>query len=95
MSFDPPGGSVSQEQTRNAFVYGGGLDVPMAKHIALRTQYRGFVYKIPDFEMTSFKARQVHSFRRAFRRPSIYVLDRRASSLLSTLQGGCFSRLDS
>ena len=56
MSFDPPGGSVSQEQTRNAFVYGGGLDVPMAKHIALRAQYRGFVYKISDFEMTSFKA---------------------------------------
>jgi|ERR1017187_1656891 opacity protein-like surface antigen len=53
--FDPRGGSVSKEQTRGAFVYGGGFDVPMAKHIALRAQYRGFVYKTPDFEMTSLK----------------------------------------
>jgi outer membrane immunogenic protein len=55
MFFDPRGGSVNTEQTRGAFVYGGGFDVPMAKHIALRAQYRGFVYKIPDFEMTSLK----------------------------------------
>jgi opacity protein-like surface antigen len=55
MFFDPRGGSVNQEQTRGAFVYGGGFDVPMAKHIALRAQYRGFVYKIPDFEMTSLE----------------------------------------
>ena len=55
MFFDPRGGSANTEQTRGAFVYGGGLDVPMAKHIALRAQYRGFVYKIPDFEMTSLK----------------------------------------
>jgi hypothetical protein len=55
MFFDPRGGSVNQEQTRGAFVYGGGFDVPMAKHIALRAQYRGFVYRIPDFEMTSLK----------------------------------------
>ena len=55
MFFDPRGGSVNKEQTRGAFVYGGGFDVPMAKHIALRAQYRGFVYKTPDFEMTSLK----------------------------------------
>ncbi len=55
MFFDPRGGSVSNEQTRAALVYGGGFDVPLAKHIALRAQYRGFVYKIPDFEMTSLK----------------------------------------
>jgi len=55
MFFDPRGGSVSKEQTRGAFVYGGGFDVPVAKHIALRAQYRGFIYKIPDFEMTSLK----------------------------------------
>jgi len=55
MFFDPRGDSVNKEQTRGAFVYGGGFDVPMAKHIALRAQYRGFVYKTPDFEMTSLK----------------------------------------
>src|SRR5271169_4946405 len=55
MFFDPRGGSVNNEQTRGAFVYGGGFNVPMAKHIALRAQYRGFVYKTPDFEMSSLK----------------------------------------
>jgi len=54
MFFDPRRGSVS-EQTRGAFVYGGGVDVPMSKHFLLRAQYRGFVYKTPDFEMTSLK----------------------------------------
>jgi len=52
--FDPRRGSVS-EQTRGAFVYGGGVDVPMSKHFLLRAQYRGFAYKIPDFEMTGVK----------------------------------------
>ena len=55
MFFDPRGGSVSNEQTRGTFVYGGGFDVPMSKHFLLRAQYRGFVYKTPDFEMTSLK----------------------------------------
>jgi len=55
MFFDPRGGSIGNEQTRGAFVYGGGLDVPMSKHFLLRAQYRGFVYKTPDFEMTSLK----------------------------------------
>jgi|SRR5271165_943119 len=55
MFLDPRGGSLSKEQTRGAFVYGGGFDVPMARHIALRAQYRGLVYKIPDFQMTSLK----------------------------------------
>jgi opacity protein-like surface antigen len=55
MFFDPRGGFINNEQTRGAFVYGGGFDVPMAKHVALRAQYRGFVYKTPDFEMTSLK----------------------------------------
>ena len=54
MFFDPRSGSVS-EQTRGAFVYGGGIDVPMSKRFLLRAQYRGFVYKIPDFEMASLK----------------------------------------
>lgn len=53
--FDPREGSVTKEQTRGAFIYGGGFDVPIAKRIAFRAQYRGFIYKIPDFEMTSLK----------------------------------------
>ena len=55
MSFDPREGSASNEQTRGAFVYGGGFDVPVARHIAFRAQYRGFVYKTPDFDTASLK----------------------------------------
>ncbi len=54
MFFDPREGSM-KEQTRGAFVYGGGFDVTLAKHFLVRAQYRGFVYKTPDFEMTSLK----------------------------------------
>ena len=60
--FDPRGGAVSMEQTRGAFVYGGGFDVTMSKHFLLRAQYRGFVYKTPDFEQTSIKVdKSTHS----------------------------------
>ena len=55
MFFDPRGASVSGEQTRGTFVYGGGVDVPLSKHFLVRAQYRGFVYKTPDFEITSLK----------------------------------------
>lgn len=55
MFFDPRGGLINTEQTRGAFVYGGGIDVSMSKHLLLRAQYRGFVYKTPDVEMTSLK----------------------------------------
>lgn len=54
MFFDPRRGSVS-EQTRGTFVYGGGVDVPVSKHFLVRAQYRGFVYKVPDFELSSLK----------------------------------------
>lgn len=54
MFFDPRRGSVN-EQTRGTFVYGGGVDVPVSKHFLVRAQYRGFVYKVPDFELSSLK----------------------------------------
>ncbi len=55
MFFDTRGGLSSKQQTRGAFVYGGGVDVPISKRFLVRAQYRGFIYKIPDFEMTSLK----------------------------------------
>jgi len=55
MFFDPRGGSIHSEQTRGTFVYGGGVDMPLSKHFFVRAQYRGFVYKSPDFEVTSLK----------------------------------------
>jgi opacity protein-like surface antigen len=52
--FDPTGsvgGFVfgAQAQARPAFVYGGGVDYDLAKHLSLRAEYRGFVYERPDF----------------------------------------------
>lgn len=62
MFFDPRGGSVMKEQTRGAFVYGGGVDIPMFRRVALRAQYRGFIYKIPDFEHSTLRVdRYSHS----------------------------------
>ncbi len=56
--FDPTknaGGSYpgATWQARGAFVYGGGADYLLTKHIALRAEYRGFVYKAPDFNLAS------------------------------------------
>ena len=42
-------------QTRVAFLYGVGLDyhIPSFSMLALRLQYRGFLYKEPDFNVSS------------------------------------------
>ncbi len=55
MVFDPRENSSQSRQTRGTFIYGGGADVPVFKHIAVRAQYRGFVYKVPDFDTNSLK----------------------------------------
>ncbi len=52
--FDPRNNSAFSSQTRGMFVYGGGLDYPILKHVAARVQYRGFVYKAPDFDVNAF-----------------------------------------
>ncbi len=40
-------------QARGTFVYGGGADFPLSRHFSLRGEYRGLVYKSPDFGLTS------------------------------------------
>jgi opacity protein-like surface antigen len=52
--FDPTGnrgGSISGagSQGRGAFLYGAGADYALTRHFSLRAEYRGFVYKDPDF----------------------------------------------
>ena len=59
--FDPTsntGGFVSaaQQQTRPAFVYGGGVDYRFVRHVALRLEYRGFVYNRPDFGIATLSS---------------------------------------
>jgi len=45
-----------ERQTRGTFVYGGGADYALMHHVALRAEYRGFVYKAPDFGISSLNA---------------------------------------
>jgi opacity protein-like surface antigen len=52
--FDPTGnsgGSVpgASSQGRGAFLYGAGADYTLSRRFSLRAEYRGFVYKNPDF----------------------------------------------
>jgi opacity protein-like surface antigen len=59
--FDPTdnsGGFVSgvQRQARPAFVYGGGVDYRLVRHVALRLEYRGFVYDRPDFGIAALSS---------------------------------------
>ena len=43
--------SVSQREL--AFVYGGGVDYHLWKRLFVRAQYRGIIYKQPDFQFTN------------------------------------------
>jgi outer membrane immunogenic protein len=40
-------------QAQGAFVYGGGADYGITRHVSLRAEYRGFVYKAPDFGLSN------------------------------------------
>ena len=54
--FDPTENSATsgpQRQTRMAFVYGGGADVDLTANFGLRAEYRGLIYKVPDFSVDS------------------------------------------
>jgi opacity protein-like surface antigen len=56
--FDPTGnrgGSVpgASTQGKGAFLYGAGADYALTRHFSLRAEYRGFVYKNPDFGVGS------------------------------------------
>ena len=42
-------------QAKGAFLYGAGADYGLTRHFLLRAEYRGFVYKDPDFGLLSLK----------------------------------------
>jgi opacity protein-like surface antigen len=46
------GNGSGNNQTKPAFVYGGGVDFDISKYLAFRAEYRGLIYKIPDFQLT-------------------------------------------
>jgi opacity protein-like surface antigen len=56
--FDPTGNSGgfvagASSQAKPAFVYGGGVDYRVVRHVSLRIEYRGFVYDRPDFGLAA------------------------------------------
>ena len=54
--FDPTTKYVvagSQSQTRGAFVYGAGVNFDVVQNFGIRAEYRGLVYKTPDFTVGS------------------------------------------
>ena len=61
MVFDPRNTSIAgaQRQARAAFVYGGGLDYDLTHHLVLRAEYRGLVYKAPDFNLAGLNTDKV------------------------------------
>lgn len=61
LMFDPTGnagGSFTGAtwQAKGAFVYGAGADYAVTRHISLRAEYRGYVYKAPDFNVASLNS---------------------------------------
>ena len=62
--FAPTGNSFGAvpgagRQAVGAFVYGGGVDYPVVKHLSLRAEYRGLVYDAPDFGLASLNTGKV------------------------------------
>jgi opacity protein-like surface antigen len=55
MIFDPRDTNSVSKQTRGSLVYGAGADMPLARHIAIRVEYRGLVYKVPDFGLSPLR----------------------------------------
>ncbi len=42
-----------QRQTKATFVYGGGVNFDLTHNFGVRTEYRGLVFKVPDFELNT------------------------------------------
>ncbi len=61
LTFDPRTDVIgtfagADQQTKAAFLYGGGANVRLAPHVALRLEYRGLAYKRPDFGVDSLNS---------------------------------------
>jgi len=52
--FDPQNFTGASSQTRAAFVYGGGADVSLTRHLYMRAEYRGLVYNSPTYDVSGF-----------------------------------------
>jgi len=60
--FSPTDNSLvagADRQAKGAFVYGGGADYALSRHFSLRAEYRGLVYKSPDFGLNALNTDSV------------------------------------
>jgi opacity protein-like surface antigen len=60
--FDPTDRYVvsgAERQTKGAFVYGAGVNFDINHYFGVRGEYRGYVYKIPDFNVGSLNLDKV------------------------------------
>jgi opacity protein-like surface antigen len=46
-------------QTKAAFVYGGGVNFDLTHNFGVRAEYRGLVYKVPDFTLNGLNLDKV------------------------------------
>ncbi len=46
----------ADRQTKAAFLYGGGANFRLVEHVSLRLEYRGLVYKQPDFDVAAMNS---------------------------------------
>lgn len=58
LTFHPTGNAGgfapgADTQAKAVVLYGGGADFGLTRHLALRAEYRGFIYKTPDFGLRS------------------------------------------
>src|SRR5437667_614618 len=51
--------SAIDRQTKAAFVYGGGVDFDITSNFGVRAEYRGLVYKVPDFQFDALNLDKV------------------------------------
>jgi opacity protein-like surface antigen len=51
--FDPKDFVGASSQARAAFIYGGGADFNLSRHVYVRAEYRGFVYNSPTYGLTA------------------------------------------
>jgi len=47
--------SGADTQAKGAFLYGAGANYALTRHVSLRAEYRGYVYKDADFGLKSLK----------------------------------------
>ena len=49
--FDPQDAPGANTQARAGFVYGGGADFKVSRHVFMRAEYRGIVYSSPTYDL--------------------------------------------